>query len=154
MKIAVFPGSFDPITKGHENIVKRAVSLFDKIIVAIGDNSSKKRTFPLQKRIEWIEKTFENENNVEVMTYQGLTVDFCKQQNANYILRGLRSTIDFEYEQPIAQMNKSLNPEVESFFLLTEPEFSNISSSIVKEIYKHNGNVSQFVPDAISLNDK
>ena len=151
MKIAIFPGSFDPITKGHESIVKRAAPLFDKIIVAIGDNSSKNRTFSLEKRKEWIEKTFEKDSNVEVMTYNGLTVDFCKEQKANFILRGLRSTIDFEYEQPIAQMNNSLHPEVESFFLITEPKFSAISSSIVKEIFKHGGDVSQFIPDGIIL---
>jgi pantetheine-phosphate adenylyltransferase len=151
MKIAVFPGSFDPITKGHESIIKRAVPLFDKIIVAIGENSSKKRFFDLTKRVEWIKKTFENDPNVEIMTYTGLTVDFCKEQKANYILRGLRSTIDFEYEQPIAQMNKKMNSDVDSFFLLTEPEYSAVSSSIVKEIYKHGGDVSQFIPDAVEL---
>jgi pantetheine-phosphate adenylyltransferase len=151
MKTAIFPGSFDPITKGHESIVKRAAPLFDKIIVAIGDNSSKNRLFDLEKRIEWIKKTFENESNVEVMTYKGLTVDFCKEQKANYILRGLRSAIDFEYEQPIAQMNKNLNPSIESFFLLTDPEYSAVSSTIVKEIHKHGGNVSPFIPEGINL---
>lgn len=151
MKIAVFPGSFDPITKGHESIVKRAVPLFDKIIVAIGDNSSKNRTFDITKRTEWIRKTFEKETNVEVMVYNGLTIDFCKEQKANFILRGLRSAIDFEYEQPIAQMNKKLNPDVESIFLLTEPELSSVSSTIVKEIYKHGGNISQFIPEGVSL---
>ena len=153
MKIAIFPGSFDPITKGHESIVKRAAPLFDKIIVAIGDNSSKNRMFELSKREAWIRKTFEDIANVDVMVYNGLTVDFCKTQNANYILRGLRSTTDFEYEQPIAQMNKNLNPNVESFFLLTEPEYSSVSSTIVKEIHKHGGNVAQFIPDVVDLND-
>lgn len=153
MKIAIFPGSFDPITKGHESIVKRAIPLFDKIIVAIGDNSSKNRKFDLSKRIEWIKQTFENDSKVVVMTYSGLTVDFCKEQKANYILRGLRSTIDFEYEQPIAQMNKNLNPSVESFFLLTEPEYSAISSTIVKEVYKHGGDISSFIPEGIQLSD-
>ena len=152
MKIAVFPGTFDPITKGHESIIKRAIPLFDKIIVAIGDNSSKNRTFPLEKRIAWIKKTFEKEPSIEVKTYKGLTVDFCKEQKANYILRGLRSTIDFEYEQPIAQMNKNLNSSIESFFLFTDPEYSAISSLIVREIHKHKGNVSQFIPKDINLN--
>ncbi len=151
MKTAIFPGSFDPITKGHESIVKRAAPLFDKIIVAIGDNSSKNRLFDLEKRIEWIKKTFKNEPNIEVMTYKGLTVDFCKEQKANYILRGLRSAIDFEYEQPIAQMNKNLNHNVESFFLITDPEYSAISSTIVKEIHKHGGNISPFIPEGINL---
>lgn len=154
MKIAVFPGSFDPITKGHESIVKRAAPLFDKIIVAIGVNSSKKGMFDLPTREKWIKQAFADVPNVEVVTYSGLTVDFCIEQNANYILRGLRSNADFEYEFTIAQMNKLLKNNVETFFLLTEPEYSAISSTIVKDIYRNNGDVSQFVPDAISLDDK
>lgn len=154
MKIAVFPGSFDPITKGHESIVKRAAPLFDKIIVAIGVNSSKKGMFDLPTREKWIKQAFADVPNVEVVTYSGLTVDFCIEQNANYILRGLRSNADFEYEFTIAQMNKLLKNNVETFFLLTEPEYSSISSTIVKDIYRNNGDVSQFVPDAISLDDK
>jgi len=150
-RIAIFPGSFDPITKGHESIVKRAAPLFDKIIVAIGVNSSKKGMFDLEKREELIKKTFKNVSNVEVMTYSGLTVDFCEQQNANYILRGLRSNADFEYEFTIAQMNKLLKNKIETFFLLTEPEYSAISSTIVKDIYRNGGDVSQFIPAAISL---
>ncbi len=153
MKIAVFPGSFDPITKGHESIVKRAAPLFDKIIVAIGVNSSKKGMFDHPTREKWIKQTFADVPNVEVMTYSGLTVDFCIQQNANYILRGLRSNADFEYEFTIAQMNKLLKDNVETFFLLTEPEYSAISSTIVKDIYRNNGDVSQFVPAAIKLTD-
>ena len=152
MKIAIFPGSFDPITKGHESIVKRAAPLFDKIIVAIGVNSSKKGMFDLSTREKWIRKTFENETNVEVMTYRGLTVDFCKEQKANYILRGLRSNADFEYEFTIAQMNKLLENNIETFFLLTEPEYSAISSTIVKDIQRNGGNASQFVPNGIDLN--
>ncbi len=150
-RIAIFPGSFDPITKGHESIVKRAAPLFDKIIVAIGVNSSKKGMFDLEKREELIKITFKNVSNVEVMTYSGLTVDFCKQQNANYILRGLRSNADFEYEFTIAQMNKLLKDKIETFFLLTEPQYSAISSTIVKDIYRNGGDVSQFIPEAISL---
>lgn len=152
MKIAIFPGSFDPITRGHESIVKRAAPLFDKIIVAIGVNSSKKGMFDLSTREKWIRKTFESETNVEVMTYRGLTVDFCKKQKANYILRGLRSNADFEYEFTIAQMNKLLENNVETFFLLTEPEYSAISSTIVKDIQRNGGNSSQFVPHGIDLN--
>ncbi|MCT4580927.1 MAG: pantetheine-phosphate adenylyltransferase [Flavobacteriales bacterium] len=153
MKIAVFPGSFDPITKGHESIVKRAAPLFDKIIVAIGVNSSKKGMFDHPTREQWIKETFADVPNVEVMTYSGLTVDFCIKQEANYILRGLRSNADFEYEFTIAQMNKLLKNNVETFFLLTEPEYSAISSTIVKDIYRNNGDVSQFVPAAIKLTD-
>lgn len=154
MKIAVFPGSFDPITKGHESIVKRAAPLFDKIIVAIGVNSSKKGMFDHSTREKWIKQTFADIPNIEVVTYSGLTVDFCIEQSANYILRGLRSNADFEYEFTIAQMNKLLKNNVETFFLLTEPEYSAISSTIVKDIYRNNGDVSQFVPNAISLDDK
>lgn len=150
-RIAVFPGSFDPITKGHESIVKRAIPLFDKIIIAIGTNSSKKYMFELEQRKSWIEKTFENNPTVEVLIYNGLTVDFCKKENANFILRGLRSYSDFDYEFGIAQMNKSLISNVETIFLLTEPELSPISSTIVRDIIRNNGNVEQFLPNAVTL---
>ena len=151
MKIAIFPGSFDPITKGHESIVKRAAPLFDKIIVAIGVNSSKKGMFDLDTREKWIRKTFEKTPNVEVTTYSGLTVDYCIEQKADYILRGLRSNADFEYEFTIAQMNKLLKNKIETLFLLTEPEFSSISSTIVKDIFKNEGDIRQFIPDVIDL---
>lgn len=151
MNIAVFPGSFDPITKGHESIVKRASSLFDKIIVSIGVNSSKKGMFNVSDREKWIKETFKNIANVEVKTYSGLTVDFCIEQKANYILRGLRSNADFEYEFSIAQMNKLLKNNVETFFILTEPQYSAISSTIVRDIYRNKGNVNQFIPQGIIL---
>jgi len=154
MRIAIFPGSFDPITKGHESIVRRAAPLFDKIIVAIGVNASKKGMFDHSTREKWVKQTFADVSNVEVKTYSGLTVDFCIQQEANYILRGLRSNADFEYEFTIAQMNKLLKNNIETFFLLTEPEYSSISSTIVKDIYRNNGDVSQFVPKSIALNKK
>jgi len=151
-KIAVFPGSFDPITKGHESIVKRALPLFDKIIIGIGINSEKKNfCFPLEKRIAWINKVFENEPKVEIFEYSGLTVDFCKKTGARYILRGLRTCIDFEFEMAIAQNNRFLNPEVESFFLVPNPELTHITSTIVRDIYKNNGDTSFFVPDCIDL---
>ncbi len=150
-RIAVFPGSFDPITKGHESVVRRAVPLFDKIIIAIGVNSSKKYMFDLEQRKEWIKKTFEDVSNVEVTTYSGLTVNFCKEQNAGFILRGLRSYSDFDFEFGIAQMNKKLIAGVETIFLLTDPEHSAISSTIVRDIIRHNGEVDQFLPDAIKL---
>lgn len=150
-KIAVFPGSFDPFTVGHKAIVDRALSMFDEIIIAIGFNSEKNGFFPLNKRIEWIEQSFKDENRVSVKTYEGLTVDFCKENNANYILRGLRTSSDFEYERAIAQMNKKILPEAETVFLLTSPEHTPISSSIVREIYKHGGDVSEFIPDGIIL---
>ena len=150
-RIAVFPGSFDPITKGHESIVKRAIPLFDKIIIAIGINSSKNSMFDLEQRKLWIKNTFKTNPTIEVVTYTGLTVDFCKAQNANFILRGLRSYSDFEYESGIAQMNKSLISNVETVFLLTEPECSHISSTIVRDIIRNNGKVEQFLPNAVTL---
>lgn len=150
-RIAVFPGSFDPITKGHESIVKRAIPLFDKIIIAIGINSNKNSMFDLEQRKLWIKNTFKNNPTIEVTTYTGLTVDFCKAQNANFILRGVRSYSDFDYESGIAQMNKSLISNVETLFLLTEPEFSPISSTIVRDIIRNKGKVEQFLPNAVTL---
>ena len=120
-KIAVFPGSFDPITIGHESIIKRALPLFDKIIVAIGVNSTKEGFFPTEKRKQWIEKIFAGEKKIEVKTYKGLTIDFCKQEKANYILRGLRTSADFEFERVIAQMNHAMNDGIETVFILSTP---------------------------------
>ena len=148
-KIAVFPGSFDPITKGHENIINRALPLFDKIIVAIGENADKKSYFKLSERIKWIETVFSESDKVIVETYSGLTVDFCEKINANYILRGLRTSADFEFERSIGQTNKKLLPSIETVFLLTIPEFTPINSSIVRDVHQHGGNVFQFIPDSI-----
>ena len=150
-KIAVFPGSFDPITVGHESIIKRACQVFDKIIVAIGENSEKTSYFDIDKRIAWIEKVFASEPKVSVDKYTGLTVDYCKVVNAGFILRGLRTSADFEFERSIGQMNKKLHPEIETVFLLTAPEHTAINSSIVREILRHGGDASQFVPDVIKL---
>ena len=150
-RIAVFPGSFDPITKGHESIVKRAIPLFDKIIIAIGINAGKNSMFDLEQRKLWIKSTFKNNPTIEVITYTGLTVDFCKAQDANFILRGLRSYSDFDYEHGIAQMNKSLISSVETVFLIAEPEFSAISSTIVRDIIRNKGKVEQFLPNAVTL---
>ncbi len=149
--IAVFPGSFDPITKGHESIVRRASGLFDKIIVAIGVNASKKGMFSLEQKQKWIIDTFKDLPNVEVKSYTGLTVDFCIKEKAGYILRGLRSNADFEYEFTIAQMNKLLQNHVETYFLLTEPQYSAISSTIVRDIHRNGGDVSRFVPSGVQL---
>ncbi|NQX80554.1 MAG: pantetheine-phosphate adenylyltransferase [Flavobacteriaceae bacterium] len=148
MKIAVFPGSFDPITKGHESVIRKAIPLFDKIIIAIGVNSSKKYLFSLEKRIELIKLTFKSEIKIEVQTYKGLTVEFCKQQKSEYLLRGLRTAADFEFEKAIALTNKQING-VETIFMLTNIEHSHISSTIVRDIYKNNGDVSSFVPSEI-----
>ena len=149
--IAVFPGSFDPITKGHESIVKRALPLFDEVIVAIGVNSEKKYFYSLEQRVEWIGKVFEGEAKVRVEKYEGLTMDFCEKQQAQFVLRGLRSSTDFEFEKGIAQMNKALAPEIDTVFLLSTPELSAINSTIVRDIIRNGGDASQFVPDSISL---
>lgn len=149
-KIAVFPGSFDPITKGHESIIQRALPLFDKIVVAIGVNSTKEGFFPTEKRKAWIEKVFAGTNKVEVKTYQGLTIDFCKQEKANYILRGLRSTADFEFERVIAQMNRAMENKIETVFIISSPELSAISSTVIRDIIRHGGDAGQFVPAAIA----
>jgi len=149
-KVAVFPGSFDPITKGHESIIKRASSLFDKIVVAIGVNSSKKYMFSIEERIRFCEATF-NESNISIDTYEGLTIDYCSNIGARYLLRGLRTSADFEYESGIAQMNKAMKSETETIFMLTPPELSAISSTIVRDILKNGGDVSQFIPSGIKL---
>ena len=150
-KIALFPGSFDPITKGHESIVKRAIPLFDEIIVAIGENSEKKGFFTIEQRLTWIEQVFKEYSTVKVRKYKGLTVEYCKDIKAKYILRGLRTAADFEFERSIGQMNKLIYNDIETVFLLTTPKFSALSSSIVRDIIKHGGNVKQFVPDAINI---
>lgn len=150
-KIAVFPGSFDPITKGHESIINRASSLFDLIYVVIAINENKKPLFPLEKRINWVKKVFINKNNIIVDSYNGLIVDYCKKVNARYIIRGLRTSADFEYERAIAQANRFLNSGIETVFLLTTPEFTPINSTIVREIIRYNGDVSKFVPDGINV---
>lgn len=148
-KIAVFPGSFDPFTLGHFDIISRALPLFDEIVVAVGQNSSKNALFPIEKRMFMIFKAFENENKVKVQSYQGLTVDFCKQINAQYLVRGLRTAADFEFERSIAHSNNTLLSSVETVFLLTAPEYSFITSTIVREILRNNGDVSGFVPHQI-----
>ena len=146
-KIAVFPGSFDPITIGHEEIVKRALPLFDKIIVAIGLNSAKTYQNPFELRLQALEESFKNIPQVVVDQYEGLTIDYCKSQSARFLLRGLRNPGDFEFEKNIALVNRELNSEVESIFLLSEGKYSGISSTIVREIQKHGGDFKQFIPD-------
>lgn len=150
-KIALFPGSFDPITKGHVSVVKRAIPLFDEVIVAIGINSSKQYMFPLENRKAWIEEVFADEPKVRVQTYSGLTVDFCKTVNANFILRGLRTAADFEFEKEIAQVNRILEVGIETLFLLTEPEYAPISSSLVREVFRYGGDITSMVPGEVKI---
>lgn len=150
-KIAVFPGSFDPITRGHENIVRRGAKLFDEVIVAIGVNTTKNYMFSLEQRSQWVKETFADVSNVSVQTYEGLTVDFCKAKNAHFLLRGLRNGGDFEYERTIAHMNKALFGELETVLVFTDPEFASVHSTVIREIFKNNGDVSQFVPSAIKI---
>ncbi len=150
-KIAVFPGSFDPITKGHYDIITRALPLFDQVIIAIGKNSQKESWFPLEKRKTWIEYLFEGEDKIKVRTYSGLTVNFCQEIGAQYIIRGLRTSADFEFERGIAQMNQSMNDEIETVFLISNPSYSHITSTIVRDILRNGGDAHQFVPEGIDL---
>lgn len=148
-KIAVFPGSFDPITLGHIGIVEKALPLFDKIIVAIGENSGKNSLFSLDEKLKQVHTAFKKFPKVEVASYKGLTVDFCHHQKAEFILRGLRDVKDFEFEKSIAAMNAQLNNGIQSIFLMTQPEFAAINSSIVREILKNKGDASAFLPNEI-----
>lgn len=152
-KIAVFPGSFDPFTIGHEAIVKKALSLFDEIIIAVGANALKKSFYTLETRKEMIAKVFHNEPRIKVDHYEGLTVDYCRAKNAGFVLRGLRTAADFEFERAIGQVNKAMAPGIESVFLLTVPEHSFINSTIVRDIIRSGGDASRFVPSAIKLKD-
>jgi pantetheine-phosphate adenylyltransferase len=145
-RIAIFPGSFDPFTKGHEDIVRRGLHLFDKIIISIGFNSTKKRFFSLETMQKRIEETFKDEKNIEVQTYSELTALFAKKNEARFILRGIRNTTDLEYETPISQANKHVDSNIETVFLITSPEYTFISSSIVRELYRYGQDVSKFVP--------
>lgn len=146
-RIALFPGSFDPFTKGHEDIVLRGLKLFDEIIIAIGYNSGKSvRYFEVKEMVSHIKSTFSGHSNISVHTYAELTAEFARKHKANYLLRGLRNTTDFEYENSISQINRQLFQELESVFLITSPEFAWISSSIIREVHKYGGNISGFLP--------
>lgn len=150
MKKAIFPGSFDPLTLGHYDIIKRGVTVFDEIIVSIGINGEKKYMFSLEERQEFIEKAFADEPKVKVMTYEGLTVDFCKKIDVEFILRGLRNPADFEFEKAIAHTNRHLST-IETVFLLTSAKTSFISSSIVRDVIKNNGDYTKLVPDSVRV---
>lgn len=149
MKIALFPGSFDPITIAHVDILKRALPLFDKIVIGIGLNSSKQNFLSAEKREEMVKTIFAGNDNVGVQLYEGLTVDFCRKINAKYMVRGIRSASDFEYERAIAQINQTMMPDVETILLLSKPEYSAISSTIVRDILRNKGDISHFVPKEV-----
>lgn len=150
-KIAVFAGSFDPFTVGHESIVKRSIPLFDKIIIAVGTNIHKKEFFPLEKRLAMVGDVLGNEAKIQIDHYTGLTIDFCKKVGARYLLRGLRTSADFEFERAIAQLNKAMYPEIESVFLLTLPEHTPVNSTIVRDIIRFGGDASKFIPKKVDL---
>ncbi|MCU0441294.1 MAG: pantetheine-phosphate adenylyltransferase [Bacteroidia bacterium] len=148
-RIALFPGTFDPITIGHVNIVERAMQLFDEIVIGIGHNSSKTTLFPLAQREQWIRDIFASQPKVKVQSYEGLTVTFCAQLNAHYILRGLRNMSDFDYEKNIAQMNKLVTPTVETVFLMCDPAYTPISSSVVRDLIRNGGDATPFLPKEV-----
>jgi pantetheine-phosphate adenylyltransferase len=150
-RICLFPGTFDPITKGHVDVISRAVSLFDKLVIGIGTNSSKQPMFSVEQRCAWIRDIFRNDSRIEAIGYEGLTVDYCKKIGARYILRGIRYVSDFEYEKAIADMNRMLMPEIETLFLTCSPEYSTISSTLVRDVIRNNGNVSLFVPEEVKF---
>jgi pantetheine-phosphate adenylyltransferase len=150
MKRAIFPGSFDPITLGHYDIIKRAVKLFDEVIVAIGINAEKKYMFSLEERMQFISEAFKDESKVTVVSYEGLTVDFCKKNNVKFILRGLRNPADFEFEKAIAHTNRDLAP-IETVFLLTTANTSYISSSIVRDVIRNHGDYTKLVPKSVRV---
>jgi pantetheine-phosphate adenylyltransferase len=150
-RISVFPGSFDPITRGHESVVRRASHLFDEIIVAIGHNTTKQAMFPIEQRALWVKSTFADLANVRIEIYEGLTVDFCKKNGATFLLRGLRNGGDFEYERTIAHMNKALWNDLETILVFTDPQFASVHSTVIREIIKNKGDVSQFIPQVVDI---
>ncbi len=150
-KVAVFPGSFDPFTVGHENIVLRALDLFDKIIVAIGVHSTKQPLLKIESRVEMVSQIFSTNDQVSVDSFKGLTVDYCRKVKATYMLRGIRTSADFEYERAIAQINKQMLPSVESVFLLTTPEHTPVNSTIIRDIIRNGGDASLFLPKGVDI---
>lgn len=145
-RICLFPGTFDPITKGHVDIVQRAVGLFDKLVIGVGINSGKAPMFSDELRVKWIKETFATENRIEVVAYEGLTVDFARKLKAKFIIRGIRYVSDFEYEKAIADMNRMLSGDIETIFLTCTPKYSSISSTLVRDVIRNRGDVSNFIP--------
>jgi pantetheine-phosphate adenylyltransferase len=151
-KRALFPGTFDPFTVGHESIVRRGLALFEEVVIAVGNNSAKQTYFSIEKRMAMIKKVFEDEPRITVVSYEGLTVEFARKIGIKNLLRGLRTAADFEYERAIAQVNKKMTG-IESVFLLTSPEHTPVNSTIVREILRHGGDVSAFIPDKLNISD-
>jgi pantetheine-phosphate adenylyltransferase len=149
MRIALFPGTFDPITLGHVDVVRRALPLFDKIVVGIGLNSTKQPMFPVEQRLAWINDIFRNDEQVSAQSYEGLTSNFCQEIGAQFILRGIRYVSDFEYEKGIADMNRMLSKNIETIFLTSSPEYSTVSSTLVRDVIRYNGDVRQFIPEEV-----
>lgn len=148
-RICLFPGTFDPVTLGHTDIINRALPLFDKLIIGIGRNSNKKPMFSEEQRLEWIREIYKNNPAIEVLAYDGLTIDCCKKVGANFILRGIRYVNDFEYEKAIADMNRSLDNNVETIFLTCLPQFTSVASTLVRDVLRNGGNVSKFLPEVV-----
>jgi pantetheine-phosphate adenylyltransferase len=150
-RICLFPGTFDPVTLGHIDIINRAIPLFDKIYVGIGINSSKSPMFSAEQRMEWFKEIYKDEPNVESVIYDGLTVNYCKAIDAHFILRGIRYVSDFEYEKTIADANRTLDPNIETIFLTGEPKYTSVASTIVRDILRNGGNASQFLPEVVNI---
>jgi pantetheine-phosphate adenylyltransferase len=150
-RVAFFPGSFDPITQGHVDIILRGKDLFDKVVVGLGRNTSKNGLYTMDQRLDLLRATFGHIDGIEVITYDGLTVNYCKDHNIPYILRGLRNSSDLDYERAIAESNRSIHPEIETIFLVSRPEYAHIQSTIVRELIKNNSSVSQFLPYGVQL---
>jgi pantetheine-phosphate adenylyltransferase len=150
-RICLFPGTFDPITKGHVDVIERSVSLFDKLVIGVGINSAKQPMFTVEQRCDWMREIFKNDSRIEVVGYEGLTIDYCKKIGAQYILRGIRYIADFEYEKAIADMNRMLAPEIETLFLTCSPEYSTISSTLVRDVIRNKGNAGLFIPKEVKF---
>ncbi len=148
-RIALFPGTFDPITIGHLDIINRSLNLFDKLFIGIGRNANKKSMFSESQRLQWIQEIFKNEEKVESLIYEGLTVECCRKINANFILRGIRYVNDFEYEKAIADMNRTLSPEIESIFLTCLPQYTSVASTLVRDVLHNGGDASPFLPEPV-----
>lgn len=148
-RICLFPGTFDPLTLGHTDIIDRALPLFDKLIIGIGRNSNKKPMFSEKQRLKWVKEIYRKEQKVDALAYDGLTVDCCRKVGANFILRGIRYVNDFEYEKAIADMNRSIEPDIETIFLTCLPQFTSVASTLVRDVLRNGGDVSQFLPDVV-----